>query len=296
MSNGKPSVTVKAPTGRGVDAHVSKVVELMSMTRKMSTPPPITLMTDFGLADPYVGVMKGVILSIIPGAILVDLTHAIAPQDIRQAAFLLSTAIDYFPAGTIHVVVVDPGVGSERRPIAVQTNRAYFVAPDNGVLSFALARQPAQAMIHLTNSDYWFPEVSTTFHGRDIFAPVAAHLARGIPFNKLGTPIDEIVRLPASHPLRQPDGSIRGQIQHIDRFGNCITDIPSAMLSLDTPRIVKVAGRSIRGISLTYATVEPGAVVSLIGSSGFLEIGIRNGNAAEQLDIGIGDTVLIEPQ
>jgi len=266
------------------------------MSQKVSAPPTITLMTDFGLTDPYVGIMKGVILDIASGATLVDLTHAIPPQDIRQAAFLLATAVGFFPRGTVHVVVVDPGVGSERRPIAVKSGHAYFVAPDNGVLSMALARQPAEAIIHLTNSDYWLTEVSTTFHGRDIFAPVAAHLARGVPVGELGTPISEIVRLPALEPTRQSDGSVRGHIQHIDRFGNCITNVPSDMLRADIPLVVKVAGQSIWGLSPTYAAVEPGALVCLIGSSGFLEIAVRLGNAARQLNISVGDTIVIEPQ
>lgn len=253
-------------------------------------------MTDFGLTDPYVGVMKGVILNIAPDAALVDLSHAIPAQDARRAAFLLSTAIDYFPAGTVHLVVVDPGVGGERRPIAVKTHREYYVAPDNGVLSMALARRAAEIMVHLTNADYWLPEVSATFHGRDIFAPVAAHLARGVPITDLGMPIHQIVRLPEACPTHQPDGSIVGQVQHIDHFGNCITNVPSDMLSFDTPLIIRVAGQSIQGIAPTYAAAEPGAVLSLVGSSGFLEIAVRNGNAAEQLRISVGDPVLIEPQ
>lgn len=264
------------------------------MDMKNSSRPVITLTTDFGFEDPYVGVLKGVILNINPEAVLVDLMHAIPPQDIRHAAFLLSTAIDYFPTGAVHLVVVDPGVGSERRPIAVKSARAYYVAPDNGVLSMALARQSVETIIHLTNSDYWLPEPSATFHGRDIFAPVAAHLAQGIPIDELGTSIQEIVHLPASHPIHRPDGSFLGQVQHIDRFGNCITNIPATMLSLDTPLTVKIAGQSVQGVSSSYSTVEPGQVVSLIGSSGFLEIAVRNGNAAEQLNISVGDTVSIE--
>lgn len=252
-------------------------------------------MTDFGLAEPYVAVMKGVILSIAPHASLVDLTHAIPPQDVRRAAFLLLTVIDYFPAGTVHVVVVDPGVGGERRPIAVQTGRACFVAPDNGVLTLALTRQRAEVTIHLTDSDYWLPEVSATFHGRDIFAPVAAYLALGVPIRDLGAPIDDVVRLPAAEPAHQPDGSVLGRIQHIDRFGNCITNVPSHMLRLDTPFVVKVAGSLIWGISPTYSGVEPGIALSLIGSSGFLEIAVCGGNAAEQLGVRVGDAVLIMP-
>lgn len=266
------------------------------MNAKTSIRPIITLLTDFGLRDPYVGVMKGVILNITPEAAIVDLTHSIPAQDIRQAAFLLSTAIGYFPAGTVHAIVVDPGVGSERRPIAVKSNHAYYVAPDNGVLSLALARQPAEDIVHLTNSTYWLPRVSTTFHGRDIFAPVAAHIARGIPLNDLGTPIHEIVRLPASPPARCPDGSISGEVQHIDRFGNCITNIPAELLPEDIQPTVEVAGQSIQDISSTYTAVAPGQALNLIGSSGFLEIAVRNGSAAEQLDIDISDSVLVQPQ
>lgn len=240
-------------------------------------------------------VMKGVILSIAPDVSLVDLTHAIPPQDVHRAAFLLSTTVDHFPADTVHVVVVDPGVGSERRPIAVQTGRACFVAPDNGVLTLALRRQRAGVIIHLTNSDYWLPEVSATFHGRDIFAPVAAYLALGVPINDLGDPVDDIVRLPAAEPVREPDGGVQGRVQHIDRFGNCITNVPAYMLRLDTPYIVKVAGSSIRGISPTYVAVEFGIPLSLIGSSGFLEIAVSGGNAAEQLGVDVDDTVLVVP-
>lgn len=271
------------------------MVEFISMTGNTCASSTITMMTDFGLVEPYVAVMKGVILSIAPNASLVDLTHAVPPQDVRRAAFLLSTAIDYFPAGTVHVVVVDPGVGGERRPIAVQTDRACFLAPDNGVLTLALTRQRAEVIIHLTNSDYWLPEVSATFHGRDIFAPVAAYLALGVPIGELGVPIDDVVRLPAAEPARQPDGSVHGRVQHIDRFGNCVTNVPSHMLRLDTPFVVKVAGSSIRGISPTYTAAEPGIALSLIGSSGFLEIAVCDGNAAEQLDVHVGDTVLIVP-
>lgn len=268
----------------------------IAMNENPSTRPTITLMTDFGLTDPYVGVMKGVILSIIPEVALVDLTHEIPPQDIQRAAFLLSTVIGYFPVGTVHTIVVDPEVGGERRPIAIRTRHAFFVAPDNGVLSMALARQPAEEIVHLTNPDYWLPSVSATFHGRDIFAPAAAHLARGVPLSDLGTPIQDIVRLPIPHPTRRPDGSILGRVQHIDRFGNCITNIPSEMLDLSSPVVVSVAGHAIQGIVSTYSSVEPGQPLSLVGSTDFLEIAVRNGNAARELGVKAGDTVLIEPR
>jgi hypothetical protein len=272
------------------------MVEFRLMNKHLSTHPVITLMTDFGLDDPYVGVMKGVILSIVSQATLVDLTHAIGPQAVHQAAFLLSTAIRFFPAGTIHLVVVDPGVGSTRRPIAVQTERAFYVAPDNGVLTLALAHQPVRTVVHLTDVTYWLPTVRSTFHGRDIFAPVAAHLARGIPIHDLGTPIDDWVRLPASSPARCVDGNLVCQIQHIDHFGNCITNVPFEMLDPEKPVVVRVAGQSIPGLATTYSIVEPGQVISLVGSHGFLEIAIRNGNAAEQLRVTIGDPVTIERQ
>lgn len=266
------------------------------MSTETADRPTITLMTDFGVADAYVGAMKGVILSIIPQVNLVDLTHSVAPQDVHHAAFLLSTVIDYFPTGTIHLVVVDPGVGSERRPIAVQSKRAYYVAPDNGVLSMALTRQPAETIVHLTNSDYWLPHVSHTFHGRDIFAPVAAHLVCGVPITELGGLIDDIAHLPTAEPTRHPDGTILGQIQHIDRFGNCITNVPAEMLADKSPLTVKIGGRTIQGISPTYAAVEPGRAVALIGSTGFLEVAVRNDSAAARLGISVDDKVVVELQ
>lgn len=256
-------------------------------------PPTITLLTDFGLEDPYVGVMRGVILNIVPRANLVDLTHAVPPQDIDRAAFLLATAVDYFPPGTVHLVVVDPGVGTTRRPIAVRTERAFYVAPDNGVLDLALARQSAERCVHLTEQRYWLAEVSATFHGRDIFAPVAAHLAGGVPIDALGTPVRDLTHRSALQVAREPDGRLRGRIQHIDRFGNCITNVP-AELVLNRASIIKVGVAAIQGLAATYAAVEPGELVALIGSQGFLEIAVRNGSAADRIGGRVGDPVLIE--
>ncbi len=255
----------------------------------------ITLTTDFGTEDPYVGIMKGVILGIAPEATIVDLSHGVPPQDVRRASFLISSAVPYFPPGTIHVVVVDPGVGSERRPIALQTQRASYVAPDNGVLTLVLHREPATRIVHLTNARYWLPMVSATFHGRDVFAPVAAHLARGVPLDELGEPIDEIVTLPLLQPTCQADGSIVGHIQHIDHFGNCITDIPAEMVASTASITVEVAGHRIHGLAPTYAAVAPGNLVALIGSAGYLEVAIREGNAARQLGIEVGERVVIRP-
>jgi len=256
----------------------------------------ITLTTDFGPQDAYVGAVKGVILTIAPDVTIVDITHAVPPQDVRHAGFVLASAAPYFPSGTIHVAVVDPGVGSQRRPIAVESRRALYVAPDNGILTLVLHRDPATRIVHLSNAQYWLSTVSTTFHGRDIFAPVAAHLACGVPLDALGQPIDSIERFQLSQPVRQPDGSILGHVQHVDRFGNCITDIPLEWLpsDADTSIRVEIAGCQIRGLAPTYASVPPGDLVALIGSLGYLEIAIREGNAAQQLGISIDDPVVVQ--
>lgn len=272
----------------------------------------ITLITDFGQADGYVGTMKGVILGIAPEARIVDISHDIEPQNVRQAAYVLSTAAPYFPPGTIHVVVVDPGVGSARRPIAVRTERAYFVGPDNGVFSYALAgmwtmsQLPSNQLrassfelpvtvIHLDQPKYWLPTISQTFHGRDIFSPVAAHLAAGVPFGALGTLITDPVTFPLPQPERLPDGSIRGEVLHADRFGNLITDIPMSWLATSEAWIFEIAGRRIEGLSATYATARRGALVALPGSEGLLEIAVREGSAAETLGVGAGTLVTAVP-
>ncbi len=266
--------------------------------------PPITLTTDFGLDDGYVGAMKGVILSLLPTAQIVDITHAIAPQNIPQAAYILSTATPYFPPHTVHVVVVDPGVGSERRPLAVFTDRAVYVGPDNGVFSQVYEREPVREIRQLTNPAYHLPAISHTFHGRDIFSPVAAHIALGAPASNLGPEISDPVRLqlfdfaqnklPA--PARGADGSLHGQVIYADRFGNLITDIPVTWLEGRTDWYFEMAGITIVGFHSTYSRVEPGAWVALGSSAGLIEIAIRNGNAAAQLEargygVGVGFSV-----
>lgn len=274
----------------------------------------ITLTTDFGLEDAYVGIMKGVILGINPAATIVDLCHAIPPQDVRAAAFLLHTAWRYFPPGTIHIVVVDPGVGSQRRAIAVNVGTVTFLAPDNGVLSYVLAgmeEQRAQA-VHLTNQWYWLSRVSATFHGRDIFAPVAAHLCLGVPLVELGEPLPlgELVTFPLPHPERQactepcPErsewgsewGSERGgawvgHVVHIDHFGNLVTDLEPGAIG-DAPSVtIEVGGQHIVGLRRTYTEGTPGEPMALIGSSGCLEIAVPGGQAARWLKAQIGDPV-----
>jgi S-adenosylmethionine hydrolase len=256
--------------------------------------PIITLTTDFGTTDSYVPAMKGVILGICPEATLVDLCHEVKPQAIKQAAYLLSTAAPYFPPGTVHLVVVDPGVGSERWPIVVSTGRAHYVAPDNGVLSLSLEREPAQMVIHLTEPRYRLPEVSATFHGRDIFAPAAAHLARGLDPAQMGRPFSPsgLVTLPGPATLPQHSGSWQGEILHVDHFGNLVT---SFQVSASQSHLaLTVGGQRIGPLRHTFADVAPGQMLIYRGSSGYLEIAMREGNAAAELEVHIGDPVQVE--
>jgi hypothetical protein len=278
--------------------------------------PLITFTTDFGTRDSYVGVMKGVVLSICPQASIVDLTHEITPQHVVETAFVLAGAIPYFPVGTIHVVVVDPGVGSTRRAVVLSTPRACFVGPDNGV--FGLVWQDARtrwelAQVHaieLRNTRYWLPKVSNTFHGRDIFAPVAAHLAQGVPLHELGPPLDMLVTLPIPEPERTSEISLSGQIIYLDHFGNAITNISRSHLehiALDHTlwsRLVVKIGTSAPyacspsptdtvsvALHTTYADVDEGEPLALIGSSQWLELAVRNGSAALAMGITPGVAV-----
>jgi S-adenosylmethionine hydrolase len=266
----------------------------------------IALLTDFGLTDAYVGVMKGVMLGLHPRAALVDITHGVQPQNVRQAALTLMTAYRYFPAGTVFLVVVDPGVGSTRRPVAVQAGDYGFVAPDNGVLSYTLAQLEAVRAVELETP----AGVSSTFHGRDIFAPAAARLARGDALGALGSPVGDLVQLPAPR-LSVAPGTIRGEVVHIDHFGNVVTSI--GRLERSTPQTltlrpafggdvtpltvdavsaqISAGGVQVRGIHATYSEVEPGTLLALVGSSGLLELGVNQGNAAARLGVRIGDTV-----
>lgn len=256
----------------------------------------ITLTTDFGLSDGFVGMMKGVILGINPNATIVDITHDIAPQNIEQGAFLFANAFKYFPANSIHIVVVDPGVGSTRRPIAAQVGATIFVAPDNGVLTPAMETlKPLPRVVHLNRAEYWLKRVSRTFHGRDIFAPVAAHLSLGVPLESLGDPVNDWVRLPPSQASWRASNEIVGRIVHIDRFGNAITNIGEEMLTgMDRARIeVTIGGKTWQGIQPTYAMVRQGETLALISSSGYLEIAVREGNAAQAWGLRLGDEVLV---
>ncbi len=260
----------------------------------MSTPRIITLTTDFGTQDQYVGAMKGVILGIAPDVRVVDITHEVPPQNVREAAYLLASLVPYFPERTIHVVVVDPGVGTERRALAVRTARAVYVVPDNGLLTPVLKYDPPEEIVHLNNPTYWLDRVSRTFHGRDIFAPVAAYIARGVPLHALGTPLapEEIVRLSWPEARVLPDGSIEGMVIHVDRFGNIVTNIPAEMLGGDPNGwVFRIGQQQLRGLKRTYGDVAVGEPLALIGSNDTLEFSLREGNAAAQWHVQTGDPV-----
>ena len=250
----------------------------------------ITLTTDFGLDDPYVAAMKGAILSINPRLTIVDICHTIEPQNIAQAAFILSTTYHYFPEGTIHVVVVDPGVGTERQAVLLVTPSAFFLAPDNGVLSYIVEEATELEAIALTNPRFWHSPVSDTFHGRDIFAPVAAHLSLGVPPHEFGDPISSIFTFPIPQPRIGEDEVLVGHILHIDRFGNLITDIKRD----DLPRgrlFIEIRGHIVDGLSYSYD--ESDELLAIIGSSERLEVSVKNSSAARFLRAKMGDEVKV---
>ncbi|WP_119072469.1 SAM hydrolase/SAM-dependent halogenase family protein [Aggregatilinea lenta] len=280
----------------------------------MNTTPIIAILTDFGTSDAYVGTMKGVALSICPSAQLVDLTHAIQPQNVRQAAYVLLTAFRHFPPHTVFLIVVDPGVGTDREPIAVVTDRGSFVAPNNGVLSYVLPLLQVQHASVLQNDAYYQPGLSATFHGRDIFSPAAAHLAAGVPVTEFGPAVPELIELPDPTLTVEP-ARVTGEVLHIDHFGNVITSIgqmlwtdPDALeltpqfgADRDAVRAVDAArsrvttgSRTVDAIHRTYSAVPPGTMTALVGSSGQLEIGINQGSAAQQLGVTLGDPVILE--
>ncbi len=253
----------------------------------------ITLTTDLGLTDAYVAAMKGVMLGINPKVKLVDICHTVKPQNIAQAAFVLSQAYPFFPQGTIHVVVVDPGVGTERRAIILRTKSADFVAPDNGVLSYVAQQSSGWEAVAITKPQFWRSEVSTTFHGRDILAPVAARLSLGLPPADFGQIITSVTTLPLSRPHQAADGSITGHIIHIDSFGNLITDIKSGDLPKGERGLtIEVSGQLISGLSRTYA--EGSGLLALIGSDGYLEIAVKEGSARAVLSTEVGAKVIVK--
>ncbi len=250
----------------------------------------ITLTTDFGIKDPFAGIMKGVIAGINPDADVIDLTHAVAPRNIREGAFILFIGTPYFPRGTVHTAVVDPGVGGKRRAIAVETEDCLLVGPDNGVLSWAFGGRQRAIITEIINPEYIRHEVSATFHGRDIFAPAAAYLGAGVSIQDLGRAVDDPVMLP--FPRADVRGrEIRGEVLYIDGFGNLMTNIRP--VDPRSVREVVIGGRTIRGLSGSYGEGREGQVIALVGSTDFLEIAVNLRSAAGELGASVGDEVRV---
>jgi S-adenosylmethionine hydrolase len=251
--------------------------------------PCITLLTDFGSADPYVGVMKGVIATICPDATVIDVTHEVPPQDVRTGAFFVERSFRYFPPGTVHVAVVDPGVGTARKPIALRAEGHLFVGPDNGIFGFA---SRPRAVI-LTQKKYFRGTISNTFHGRDIFAPVAAHLARGTPFENFGPPTKSLVRLSELAP-RRTRGGMRARVVCVDRFGNLITNLELASFTSLRRPLLKAGTFTATSIAKSYGSVARGELALVLGGYDRLEIAARDGSAAKVLGLGAGALVELE--
>jgi S-adenosylmethionine hydrolase len=260
--------------------------------------PIITLTTDFGSNDHFVGAMKGVILDIVPDAQIVDICHAVQAFDVLDGALTVSQAYSYFPNRTVHVVVVDPGVGTARRPIVASCDKYHFVAPDNGVLSLVYAREPRMHVRHITSEHYFLQPVSNTFHARDIFSPVAAYLAKEVDSLKFGEEIEDYVRFSAPKPKAVDGNRLRGVVLKVDRFGNLITNITpqdAPMIFGADPKAFKivVGSREVTELHNAYAEAAPGEVFGILGSMGFLEIAANRGAAAQLTGAGKGSDVSI---
>ena len=251
--------------------------------------PFLTLTTDFGLADHYVGTMKGVILDICPQVRMVDITHDVTPFDVAEGAYTIAQAYRYFPRNTVHVVVVDPGVGTSRRPILMEAAGQYFIAPDNGVLSMIYSREKHKIRL-LENHRYFRKNISNTFHGRDIFAPAAAHLCAGVTPGRMGKPIDDYLRPSFEKPLRSGKHTWNGRILKIDRFGNIVTNFHVE----DFPKleqrdfILAIGPCETSVLARNYAESGPGELFAIVGSSGYLEVSVSQGSAAKQIGCGPG--------
>jgi len=260
--------------------------------------PIITLTTDFGNNDHFVGAMKGVILDIVPDAQIVDICHAVQAFDVLDGALTISQAYSYFPNRTVHIVVVDPGVGTARRPIVASCDKYHFVAPDNGVLSLVYAREPRMHVRHITSDHYFLQPVSNTFHARDIFSPVAAYLAKEVDLLKFGDEVEDFVKFTAPKPKAVDENRLRGVVLKVDRFGNLITNItPQEAPMLFEPGAkgfkIVVGSREITEIHSAYAEGAPGEVIGILGSMGFLEIAANRGAAAQLTGAGKGSDVSI---
>jgi S-adenosyl-L-methionine hydrolase (adenosine-forming) len=254
----------------------------------------ITLTTDFGLKDSYVGAMKGAILSLNPYAMIVDITHLVSPGNIIEGALVLNEAYGFFPKGTIHVGVVDPGVGGRRMPVLIETDRYTFIGPDNGLFSLAIQKEKVRRVINLSRKKYFLKKVSSTFHGRDIFGPAAAHLSLGVDPGKLGDTIKRNVlkNVPFIRPKKK-GGLITGEVVRIDSFGSLLTNIRKEDIAGHSRIEAEINGVRVKGLQKTYSDVGAGRPLALIGSSGNLEIAVNNGIASDVLDASIGDKVVL---
>jgi S-adenosylmethionine hydrolase len=256
--------------------------------------PTISLTTDFGIKDGFVGTLKGVIWSICPSVQIADISHTITPQNVLEGAFAVWRAYPYFPAGSIHVAVVDPGVGTRRRPLAVRLGPHTFVGPDNGLFTPMLEDAEKKSwpveMVQLTNERYFLPDVSHTFHGRDIFAPVAAHLANGASLADMGPAIRDPLKLSMPKPETTPTGWC-AHITVVDIFGNLTTDLPSTALAGRVDVTFHLRGREVQGLVASYGHKQPGELVALVDSENYIEIAVVNGNAAQLLGAQVGDIV-----
>jgi len=262
----------------------------------------ITLLTDFGTEDAYVGVMKGAILSINPSAVVVDVCHYIDPQDVIETAYLIKSSYRYFPKGTIHIIVVDPGVGGPRSIVAVELSDHIFLAPDNGVLTLLMDEGEADTIVRVENTHYFLDSISQTFHGRDIFAPVGAHISRGVPIEELGPHLamQDIIRPGIPKPYLSDKDELIGTIISIDRFGNCISNINEDCFDKfvkngSEKRLeIKIGKTVINSLSRTYTGVGSGCPLAIIGSFGYLEIAMNCDNASRQLNVEKGDTITLK--
>ena len=285
-------------------------------------PRVITLLTDFGNQDAYVGIMKGVIAGINPVANIVDICHSVPPQDIFNGAYLLYSSYKYFPRKTIHVAVVDPGVGSRRGIVCVETKDYFFLVPDNGILSFIIQDEKPKSIFRITNSKYFLPSPSNTFHGRDVFAPVAAHLSLGVKPQQFGIRVNHLKQLDMPKPVRKKPGQVEGRIIYIDRFGNLISNVTKEylvklvggqkpevrsktqdafkktskekILSQRDTMETTIGKKKIVGLSKTYTDAKPGEPLVLFGSAGFLEVSINQGNAQKYFRVDRGNKIRVE--
>jgi S-adenosylmethionine hydrolase len=257
--------------------------------------PIITLLTDFGTKDHYVASMKGVILNINPQCLLIDITHHVNPHDIEEGAFLLANAYSYFPKGTIHLSVVDPGVGGIRKPVLLVTQNYFFVGPDNGLFTLIAQRERVKQIVVPTKQKYFLPKISKTFHGRDLFAPVAAHLSLGIRPGAFGYKINAMKRLMFQKPIIK-EGELIGEILHIDTFGNLVSNIDEETFFRfirNRPFVVNAGRKAIHGLKNGYWEGNQGELMALLGSGGFLEVSVREGNAQKALKVKRGDPIQI---